>query len=166
MTDEALFYRRFVADVRRCAAGRAEASVLELEHRVRTALDAPPSECERHWARVVAGVAELLAAVGDGGDATRRLRAFLRENADLNRPRDVALTDFRVPARPAGVLHVRSGQRYLLFAGPARAARATVTVALDEIVPAPARRLAEWSVYGLCGGAAAAALWFAFIVPV
>ena len=165
MTDEALFYRRFVEDVRACAAGRAEARVTELERRVRVALGAPPAEREARWARVVAGVAELLAIVGNGSRAARRLRAFLRENADLNRPRDVALTDFRVAMRPAGVLRSPRGG-YLLFAPPPRVRAGATTLTLDEVVPAPARRLAEWCVYGLCSGAAAAALWFAFIVPV
>ena len=34
--------------------------------------------------------------------------------------------------------------------------------ALDEIVPASTRRLAEWAVYGLCGGAATLALCLTF----
>ena len=166
MTDETVFYRRFVGDVRTCAAGRAPDSVHELERNVRAALEAPPAERERRWARVVAGVAELLSVVGGGGDAARRLRTFLRENADLNRPRDVSLSDFRFTAQPAGVLRIGSAQRYLVFAPSAPAFRAAAVMTLDEFVPAPARRAAEWCVYGLCSGAAAAALWFAFIAPV
>jgi hypothetical protein len=64
------------------------------------------------------------------------------------------------------VLHARGGHRYLLFAPILRAAADVRVATLDEVVAAPTRRLAEWVVYGLCGGAAAAAMWFAFIVPV
>jgi hypothetical protein len=164
VTDEALFYRRFIEDVRRCAAGRAPAHVSELERRIRIALSAPPNEREGSWARVVAGVAELLTWCESGHGSASRLRAFLRENADLDRPRDVAISDFHIVGRPEGVL-TAGLRRYLVFA-PILAAGAAGPVTLDEIVPAPARRLAEWAVYSLCGGAAAAALWFAFVVPV
>jgi hypothetical protein len=164
VTDEALFQRRFVEDVRRCAAGRAPASVAEIERRIDVALAAAPGERERHWARLVAAVNELLAGMPArfSGPAAR-LRAFARENADLGRPRDVAITDFRFVARAEGLLTDRRGRSYLVFA-PIAAAPPAVT--LDEVVPGPTRLLAEWAVYSLCGGAAAAALWFAFIVPV
>ncbi len=165
MTDESLFYRRFVEDIRRCAAGRAPSRVVELERRIHAALVAPGDERESLWARVVGGVSELLSAFDDGGSAGARLRAFLRENADLDRPRDVALTDFAFVGHPASVLRALGGHRYLLFAIPRAAADMRAAV-LDEVVPAPTRRLAEWTVYALCGGAAAAAMWFAFIVPV
>ena len=165
MTDEALFYRRFVDDVRRCAAGHAPASVAEIERRVRVALVAAPAQRERHWARLVAAVSELLAGdAGREGRAAARLRAFVRENADLGRPRDVAITDFRFVTRAEGVLVDRAGRRYLVFARIPRAPRPASS--LDEVVAEPTRLLAEWAVYGLCGGAAAAAVWVAFIVPV
>ncbi|BDE08076.1 hypothetical protein WPS_33520 [Vulcanimicrobium alpinum] len=162
MTDESLFYRRFIEDVRRCAAGRAPASVAEIDLRVQAALAAPPQQRESRWARVVAAVGDLLTAFNGRSAAAGRLREFLRENADLERPRDVAITDFRFVQRVDGVLRLRDGRRVLMSARIPRAADAS----LDEVVAAPARRAAEWTVYGLCGGAAAAALWFAFVVPV
>jgi hypothetical protein len=165
VTDEALFYRRFVDDVRRCAAGSAPASVAEIERRIGIALIAPPEQRERRWARVVAAVNELLAGIPDRAlGPAARLRAFVRENSDLGRPRDLAITDFRFAPRAEGVLTDRSGRSYLVFAPIARAPKPPAS--LDEIVPGAARRMAEWAVYGLCGSAAAAALWFAFIVPV
>jgi hypothetical protein len=164
VTDEALFYRRFVDDVRRCAAGAAPASVAEIERRIGIALIAAPAERERRWARVVAAVNELLAGIpAHALGPAARLRAFVRENADLGRPRDLAITDFRFVACPDGVLTDRAGHSYLTFA---RIPRAQPLPTLDEIVPGPTRLIAEWAVYSLCGGAAAAALWFAFIVPV
>jgi hypothetical protein len=165
MTDEALFYRRFLGDVRRCAAGRAPASVAEIESRVKVALVAQPAQRERSWARVIAAVNELLAGVPrrEAGPAAR-LRAFVRENADLGRPRDVAITDFRFTMRPEQVITGRGGRSYVVFARIPRAQPAPPP--LDEVVPAPTRRLAEWAVYSLCGGAAVAAVWFAFVVPV
>ncbi len=160
--EETLFYRRFVDDVRRCAAGRAPATVAEIESRVRVALVAPPAARERRWARVVAAVNELLVGLpGRDGGPVARLRTFVRENADLGRPRDVAITDFRFDMRTDGVLTDHRGRSYLVFAHIARAA-----VPLDEIVPNATRRVAEWAVYALCGAAAAAAVWFAFIVPI
>ncbi len=169
LTDEAVFYRRFVADVRHCAGGQSPACVAEIEHRVRVALIAPPSLRERHWARVVAAVSELLA--GLGGETARaahaaRLRAFVRENADLGRPRDLAISDFRFVPQGESVLTDGQGRRYLVFARLVRAAGSLPLPGLDEVVPGPTRRLAEWTVYALCGGAAAAALWVAFILPV
>ena len=169
MTDEAVFYRRFVDDVRRCAAGRAPSAVAEIEHRVRVAMIAPPGQRERRWARVVAAVNDLLAGVaGSANDAAAaRLREFARENADLGRPRDVAITDFQLEASPEGTLTGRDGRTYLIFAVATRALRHRPPApALDEVVPGPTRRLAEWSVFGVCTAAAAAALWFAFFVPV
>jgi hypothetical protein len=169
VTDEAVFYRRFVDDVRRCAAGRAPSAVAEIEHRVRVAMIAPPAQRERRWALVVAAVNELLAGVAAAADdaAAARLRTFARENADLGRPRDVAITDFRLDARPEGTLIGRDGRTYLVFAAATSALRHRPPApALDEVVPAPARRLAEWSVFGICTAAAAAAVWFAFFVPV
>lgn len=161
-TEETLFYRRFVDDVRRCAAGRAPATVAEIESRVRIALIAPPAARERRWARVVAAVNELLVGLpGRDGGPFARLRTFVRENADLGRPRDVAITDFRFDMRAEGVLTGRRGRSYLVYAHLPRAVRP-----LDEVVPGATRRLAEWAVYGLCGGAAAASLWLAFIVPI
>jgi hypothetical protein len=166
MTDEALFYRRFVDDVRRCAGGRTTATVAEIERRVRVALIAPPSVRERRWARVVAAVKEFLASL-EGGDpgAVQRLHAFVRENDDLGRPRDVALSDFRFTATPERVLVGADGRAYLVFATLARSAMRPIN-ALEEVVPAPTRRLASGLVYALCGGAALAALWFAFLFPV
>lgn len=166
VTEEALFYRRFVADVRRCAAGRAPASVAEIESRIAAALEAAePQQRERAWARLVAAVNELLSGVrAHEHGAAARLRAFVRENADLGRPRDLAITDFRFTMRGDSVLRDRAGRTYLVFAPPAKAAPPPPP--LDEVVPGPTRRLAEWAVYGLCGGAAAAAMWFSFFVPV
>jgi hypothetical protein len=160
--EETLFYRRFVDDVRRCAAGRAPAAVAEIESRVRVAMVAPPAARERRWARVVAAVNDLLVGLPrrDVGPVAR-LRTFVRENADLGRPRDVAITDFRFDMRTEGVLTDRSGRSYLVYAQIPRA-----EMPLDEVVPRATRRLAEWAVFGLCGGAAAAAVWFAFIVPI
>jgi hypothetical protein len=166
VTDEAIFYRRFVDDVRRCAAGRAPASVAEIERRVDVAMGAAPDVRERSWARVVAAVNELLAGVPPRElGAAARLRTFVRENADLGRPRDLAITDFRFVMRPESVLTDRSGRSYVVFARIPRAPNPPAHP-LDEVVPGPTRRLAEWAVFGLCGGAAAAALWFAFVVPV
>jgi hypothetical protein len=166
VTEEAIFYRRFVADVRRCAAGRAPAAVAEIERRMTAALEAAdPQARERAWARLVAAVNELLAGVRphELGPAAR-LRAFARENADLGRPRDLAITDFCFEMRGESVLRDRAGRTYLVFAPPPKAAPPPPP--LDEIVPGPTRRIAEWAVYGLCGGAAAAAMWFSFFVPV
>ena len=164
MTDEAVFYRRFVEDVRRCAGGRAPAAVAEVERRISVALVAPPAQRERRWARVVGLVNELLAGLDDAGtSAAARLRAFARENADLGRPRDVAITDFRFTPQRESVLTTASGRRYLVYA---RIPRAPQPPTLDEVVPGPTRRAVEWSVYVLCGGCAAAAMWFAFVVPI
>ncbi|HEX3463094.1 MAG TPA: hypothetical protein VHS78_03440, partial [Candidatus Elarobacter sp.] len=138
----------------------------EIERRMAAALDAAEPEArERAWARLVAAVNELLAGVrSHEAGAAARLRAFARENADLGRPRDLAITDFRFEQRGEGVLRDRAGRIYLVFAPPPKAAPAPPP--LDEIVPGPTRRLVEWAVYGLCGGAALAAMWFSFFVPV
>jgi len=79
------------------------------------------------------------------------------------RPRDVAITDFSFVMLPDGVLTDRSGRRYITYAR----SRAPVHAASihDETTPGPARRLAEWALYTLCGGAAMAAVWFAFLTP-
>lgn len=166
MTDEALFYRRFVEDVRSCARGRAPASVAEIERRIRVALIASPSARERRWARVVAAVNELLAGLDRDSPPAERLRAFARENADLGRPRDLAITDFHFVPQAETIVTTREGRSYLLFTRIARVLTSPPLGSLDEIVPAGTRRVAEWTVYALCGGAALAALWFAFIVPV
>ncbi|MBV9439418.1 MAG: hypothetical protein JOZ24_05460 [Candidatus Eremiobacteraeota bacterium] len=163
MTDEAVFYRRFIQDIRRCGTA-APACVAEVESRIAAALAAPSRDRDGRWARVVAGVRELLAGLDDSASlAAARLRTFVRENADLDRPRDVAITDFRFAPAAEEIRRTSDGRRLLVFA---RIARAAAAPALDEIVPGPTRRLAEWAVYGLCGGAAFGALWFAFIVPV
>lgn len=164
LTDESLFSRRFVQDVRRCAAGCAPAAVAEIERRVGAALAARPGDRERCWARVIGAVNELLSGIPPTeSGAAARLRAFVRENPDLGRPRDVAITDFSFRLHGEGVLADGRGRSYLLFAAPPRARR---PIALDEVVPPPTRRLAEWAVYALCGGAMVAAVWFAFVVPV
>ncbi|GAC1582242.1 MAG: hypothetical protein NVS3B7_17590 [Candidatus Elarobacter sp.] len=164
MTDEMMFARRFVDDVRRCVAGRAPAAVAEVERRIIVALVAPPAQRERRWARVVALVNEMLAGLDDAGSsAAARLRAFARENADLVRPRDVAITDFRFAPRTQGVLTMSSGRKYLVFVPIARAPRPRAPA---EAVPGPTRRIAEWTVYALCAGCAVAAFWFAFVVPI
>ncbi len=165
MTDEMLFFRRFVEDVRRCAAGRAPSAVAEIEARTRIAIGAPRATRERSWARVVSAVNELLCGVpSHEAGAAARLRAFVRENADLRRGRDVAITDFRFVQRAERIVTDRRGRAYLVFAPIQRVARPDAAT-LDEIVPRSTRRLAEWAVYVLCGGAAAAALWFAIAVP-
>jgi hypothetical protein len=166
MTDEALFYRRFVDDVRSCAGGRAPACVAEIERRIRVALIASPSARERRWARVVAAVNELLAGLDRNSPPAERLRAFARENADLGRSRDVAITDFCFVPQAETIVTTREGRSYLLFTRVARARTSPPLGSLDEVVPAGTRRVAEWAVYALCGSAALAALWFAFIVPV
>lgn len=165
MTDEALFYRAFVADVRTCAGRRAQTRALEVERSIRHALVAPPSRRDRSWSNVVRAVRELLRALGEPrGDAAERLRAFVRENADLTRARDAAITDFRLARGAECVLSLADGRRFLTFTPVVHALRPP-TGTLEEIVPAGARRVAEWTVYGSCIGAALAALWFAFIAP-
>ena len=164
MSDETLFYRRFVADVRRCAGDRSTASVAEIERRVRVAMIASPSVREQRWSRVVAAVNQLLddTATVDP-DAAARLRAFVRENADLGRVRDFAITDIPFVTRAAGTLRTRDGRIYVLLEHIAAFVRRPVA-ALDEVVPPSTRHVTEWLVYGLCGGAALGAVWFAFLV--
>ena len=162
MTAEAQFYQRFVQDVRGCADGRDPATVAEIARRVRVAMIAPPSARGQRWARVVSAVDELLAeSPARQGNALARLRDFVRENADLGRRRDVAITDFRFESRPEGLLRTADGHRYLLLTHSLRPPLLPVP-ALDEIVPASTRRLAEWAVYGLCGGGATLALCLTF----
>jgi hypothetical protein len=78
--------------------------------------------------------------------------------------RELAITDFRFATRPDGVLTDRSGRSYLLYA-PARPASDPPAPDPDADVPRPSRRFAEWALYALCGAAAAAAVWFVFVVP-
>lgn len=134
MTDEVLFYERFLADVRRCAPGR-RAAVLEVGRRVRAALLAPADQRDRRWSFVVAAIRELLVVVADRESAeARRLRAFLRENDDLNVARDLAVTDVMPPLYPAGVLVGTSGT-YLLLEVGARAARPRMPVPYATTLP-------------------------------
>jgi hypothetical protein len=162
VTAEAQFYQRFVQDVRYCAGGRDPVTVAEIARRVRVAMIASPSARGQRWARVVSAVDELLSgSPGRQGSALARLRAFVRENADLGRPHDVAITDFRFESRPESLLRTADGHSYLLLALRLRPPLLPAP-ALDEIVPASTRRLAEWAVYGLCGGAATLALCLTF----
>jgi hypothetical protein len=88
--------------------------------------------------------------------------------------RELSITDFCFATSADGVLTDRSGRSYLVYA-PARPAAARPVPALpapsppapvfDEEVPRPARRFAEWALYALCGAAAAATIWFVFVVP-
>jgi hypothetical protein len=166
MTDEAIFFRRFVSDVRSCASGRAPARVAEIERRLLLAMLAPPEVRERRWAGVVAAISALLADVAEkDGRHAERLRAFVRENADLWRGRDVVISDFRSTfterafnARAASVLTTADGRRYLTF---------TLNERPREEGPAARRlgRLAARAVYVLCGVVALTALWFAFALP-
>ena len=164
MNDETLFYRRFVEDVRRCVGDRATASVAEIERRVRVAMIAAPSVREQRWSRVVAAVNQLLddTATVDP-QAAARLRAFVRENADLGRARDFAVTDIPFVTQAVGTLRARDGRVYILLEHVATLVRRPVA-ALDEVVPPSTRHLTEWVVYALCGGAALAAAWFTFLV--
>jgi hypothetical protein len=164
MTDEALFYERFVADVRCCAAGRAPACVAEIERRVLLALTAPPGARDRRWARVVGAISELLAGLEHENGYAQRLRDFVRENADLRRSRDVAITDFRIVARLESVV-TANGRRYLAFTPSARALGATADDLAEQPPLRGTGRIATWGVYALCGAAALTALWFAFVVP-
>ena len=166
MTDEALFYRSFIEDVRACAGRRARTSAAEVERRMRVALIAPPSVRERRWERVVTAVRDLLGLLGHPrSDAAERLRAFVRENADLGRAREFSIGDFFVVRKFEKLLLLADGARYLTYRPLIRAFRPPRGT-LDEIVPHATRRLAEFTVFGLCGGAAIAALWFAFVAPI
>ena len=82
----------------------------------------------------------------------------------LERARDLAITDFRLVMLPDGVFQDRSGRTYLSYARNRRATNLAARIP-DEAVPAPARRLVEWALYTLCGGAMATAIWVAFLVP-
>jgi hypothetical protein len=162
--NDALICGSLVDDVRRCAAGSAPALVAEIEARIDCALSAAPPERERTSAHVVAAVNALLAGVPrDALGAPARLRAFVREKAHLERTRDLAITDFRFLMLPDGAFRDRSRRRYLSYARGPRAANAAQT--LDETVSGATRRMVAWALYALCGAAATAAIWFAFIVP-
>ena len=82
----------------------------------------------------------------------------------LERARDVAITDFRLVMLPDGVFQDRSGRRYLSYARNHRVTNLAARIT-GEPVPAPTRRLVEWALYTLCGGALATAIWFVFLVP-
>lgn len=82
----------------------------------------------------------------------------------LERARDVAITDFRLVMLPDGVFQDRSGRTYLSYARNHRGTNLAARVS-GEPVPAPARRLVEWALYTLCGGALATAIWFVFLMP-
>ncbi|MDB5043419.1 MAG: hypothetical protein JWN27_4145 [Candidatus Eremiobacteraeota bacterium] len=82
-----------------------------------------------------------------------------------NAVRELAITDFRFATRADGVLTDRSGRVYLLYAPAERPAANPPAPVFHEDVPRPARRFAEWALYALCGAAAAAAIWFVFVVP-
>jgi hypothetical protein len=97
--DETLFYERFLDDVRDCAPEH-DAAALEVGRRLRSALAAPPLERERCWAQVAHAVHELLAAAEPESEPALRLRAFLRENADLSRPREPAASDYEPALHP------------------------------------------------------------------
>jgi hypothetical protein len=86
------------------------------------------------------------------------------QSPHLAGPRDVAITDFHVVMLPDGVLEDRSGRRYLTYARNHRITMRSAAL-FDGAVPGPVRRLAEWALYMLCAGAAAAAICFAFLVP-
>jgi hypothetical protein len=118
VTDEALFYERFLADIRRCAPGR-QAAVSTLRRRVRVALGAAPPERDRRWAVVVRAIDELLRVADRESGPARRLRAFVSENADLGWARDLAITELAPTLRPVGVLGGPRG-RYLVLAAPSR----------------------------------------------
>ena len=83
MSDEAVFYRTFMEDVRACAGARGGAYVLEIDHRIRLALSSSPRHRDARWARVVAAVTKLLTALDRNVPAAARLHAFVHENADL-----------------------------------------------------------------------------------
>lgn len=118
MTDEALFYHRFVADVRSCANGRTLAFVTEIERLVLYAMLAPAEARDRRWADVVTAIGALLVEVDQGSVDAQRLRAFVCENADLCRGRDLAISELRVPGRAEAVVTTAGGRRYLTFTHP------------------------------------------------
>ncbi|HWT04681.1 MAG TPA: hypothetical protein VN224_02900 [Xanthomonadales bacterium] len=164
MTDDVLFCGGLVDDVRRCAAERAPALVAEIEARIERLLVAAPPEREHSLAHVVAAVNALLAGVPrDALGSAARLRAFVRENAHLERARDLSITDFRFVMLPDGALSDRSRRSYLSYARIPPATKPGHV--LDETVSGPARSLVAWALYTLCGAAAATAIWFAFLVP-
>jgi hypothetical protein len=79
--------------------------------------------------------------------------------------RELAITDFRFATRADGVLTDRNGRIYLLYAPAPPAPKPQPAPVFDVEVPRPAIRFAEWALYALCGAAAAAAIWFVFVVP-
>jgi hypothetical protein len=92
-----------------------------------------------------------------------------------NNARELSITDFCFATIAEGVLVDRNGRCYLVYA-PSRPAAGRPNPpapvfnddkddAGDNDVPRPARRFAEWALYALCGAAAAAAIWFVFVVP-
>jgi hypothetical protein len=80
-------------------------------------------------------------------------------------PRELSITDFHFAGRADGVLIDRSGRSYLLYAPAPPPSKPAPPAALDDDVPRPARRVAHWVLYALWGAAAAATVWFVFIVP-
>jgi hypothetical protein len=82
----------------------------------------------------------------------------------LERPRDLAITDFRLTMRPHGVLTDRSGRSYLVYASSVRPPEFPAPV-LHQDVAEPARRFTEWALYAFCSAAAVAAIWFGFLAP-
>jgi hypothetical protein len=90
----------------------------------------------------------------------------LFERARRGRPRDVAITDFRLVTKPEAVITGRRGHSYLVYA------RAPLTHPYDDLaaggggVSNTTRRCAEWAFYTLCSGAAFMTIWFAFLTPI
>jgi hypothetical protein len=81
--------------------------------------------------------------------------------------RELAITDFRFAARADAVLTDRAGRSYLVYAPvwPTPKPRPPAPNFTD-VVPAPTtRRVAEWALYAFWGAAAAAAIWFVFLLP-
>lgn len=164
MANDVLLRLGLVDDVRSCAATRAPALVAEVEARIGCALNAASPERKRSLAHVVAAVNVLLAGVPrDALGAAARLRTFVQENAHLERPRDLAITDFRFVMLPDGALMDRSGRSYLSYARIPHATKRRPV--FEEAVAGPTRRLVAWALYTLCGAAAATAIWFAFLEP-
>jgi hypothetical protein len=82
----------------------------------------------------------------------------------LERPRDLAITDFRLTMRPAGVLTDRSGRSYLVYASTVRPPEFALPARYESVSQA-ARRFSEWALYAFCSAAAATAIWFGFVAP-
>jgi hypothetical protein len=84
--------------------------------------------------------------------------------------RELAITDFRFTARAYAVLTDRAGRSYLVYAPVRPKPKPQLQPQpppppLDDDLPAPTRRVAAWALYALWGAAAAAAIWFVFLVP-